>query len=297
MNYTINIENAREESGKILLDRLIDISTSIIKISEGALQLKLLGVSKKKGRKRIDFTDSLSISLIQIKSESTALVLECEPFSSTLKEYQQDLFNTDFFNHTPVSVVIDCYKKVLDDESNEEDLFLDRPLIGELKKLANSFKSNEEIITLSNDDAITGIQLTKDIIESIKVIEQEIPEDQKLIVTGLLEELKFSKYRVKIQIENELLNAYISEDIDTGVIAKYWGKEVTFGGIMHYGLKKTKNFEITRIFEDADSDENYFFKEIPEQTKLIEVRPKNPLMKIKGQWPGDETFEDLINSI
>ncbi len=50
MIYELNIENAKERSGQILLDRLISISQGILKISEGALQLRLSGVIKKRGR-------------------------------------------------------------------------------------------------------------------------------------------------------------------------------------------------------------------------------------------------------
>lgn len=297
MIYTIKIENAKEESGKILLDRLIDLSSSIIKISEGALQLKLLGVSKKRGRKKISYNEALEIKLIRIKDQSTALMVECDSFKSTLKEYQADLFDIDFFDHTPVSIIMDCYKMILDEKIKDQDLFLDRPLIKELKGLSNSFKSNDETITLNNEDTKDDLMLTKEKVDSIKFKEQEIPDDQKLIVTGLLEELKYSKHRVKIQMERELLNAYISENIEPETIARFWGKEVTLAGIMHYGLNLIKNFEITRIFQDTSEDENIFFKEVPKQTKLIELTPKNPLVRWKGKWPGDESLEELIDSI
>lgn len=297
MIYTLNIENAKEESGKILLDRLIYLASSITKISEGALQLKLLGVSNRRGRKKISYDDALEIKLIGIKNKSTALLLECDSFKNTLHDYQTDLFDSDFFNHTPISIMIDCYSVILDENIHDSDIFLDRALIKSLKELSHAFKSPTEILTISNGDMKNYLSLTKDKVESIELKEQEIPKDQKLIVTGILEELKYSKHRVKIQIEEGLLNAYISEKIEPEYIAKYWGKEITLAGIMHYGINFTKNFEITRIFEDTNKGENVFFKEIPRQTILTEIKPQNPLVKWKGKWPGEESFEELVDSL
>ena len=52
MNYEIKIENATETKGTIDLHRLTLIADSIRKVSEGALQIRLRGISLTKGRKK-----------------------------------------------------------------------------------------------------------------------------------------------------------------------------------------------------------------------------------------------------
>jgi len=291
MIYTVNIENAKEESGKIQLDRLIKIVTSFTKISEGALKLKLFGLSNKRGRLGTDIENALSVRLIGLKNQSTALVFECDQFKTKLESYQSDIYETNFFNHTPISIVIWCYKSILNEE--ETNIFIDRPLIHNLKELIHSFKSNDEILSIVNET--DSISLTKNKIESIHSTELKIPEDRKLIINGLVEELKYSKYRVKIKMKNELLNGYISNKIKPERLAIYWGKNITLSGIMHYGINNTKNFEITGIHEE--NDDIQFFKEIPIQSQLVEKVAANPLLRWKGKWPGDESLDELIDSI
>ncbi len=67
MKYEIKIEHALEKSGTINLLRLEAIAEGIRKISEGALQIRLRGVSLTKGRKKISLKDSLKVSLNESK--------------------------------------------------------------------------------------------------------------------------------------------------------------------------------------------------------------------------------------
>ena len=295
MRYSINIENAKEESGKILFDRLYHLTNSCIKISEGALQIKLLGASKKRGRKSIDYSDALQIRLVGIKDKSTALLVECDKFSDTLKNYQIDAFQNDFFEHTPISVLMSCYKTVLEDE-NDADVFVDKQLITEMKKFSEVFSKEGERIIFMNEGTVEDLVLTKSDVTKIKEIEEHIPEDQKILISGIVEELKYSQVRVKVQTDDGIVNAYLSNDFDKQSIANKWGKYVTLAGVMHYGLKGTKNFEILRMF-DSDDNENLFFKELPKQFVLIDKPTNNPLKKWKGSLKGFDDIQEILKEL
>lgn len=52
MNYEFKIEGADEPKGAIDLQRLAFIAESIRKISEGALQIRLRGISNLKGQEK-----------------------------------------------------------------------------------------------------------------------------------------------------------------------------------------------------------------------------------------------------
>jgi hypothetical protein len=295
MIYSINIENAQEESGKILFDRLLHLTSSVSKISEGALQIKLIGASKKRGRKSLNITKSLEIQLTGIKDESTALIVECEKFRDTLGPYQIGLFDSDFFDHTPISVLMSCYRTVLG-VSDEPEVFIDKQLIDEMKKLSEAFVGEGERLVFKNEGTVDDLILTKSDVFNIHHIEDEIPQDQKLIVTGIVEELRYSRFRVKINTDDGLIHAYLSKSIDKGSIASYWGKNVALAGVMHYGPKGTKNFEIMRIYDDEDKSLS-FFRELPKQLKLLDAPPPNPIKKWEGKWHDEESLEELLEDL
>ncbi len=84
MKYEIKIENSSEPSGTIALQRLALLAESVMKISEGALQIRLRGISLTKGRKKTSLKEALKVSLSDIKQGSTVLCLESEKFEKTL---------------------------------------------------------------------------------------------------------------------------------------------------------------------------------------------------------------------
>ncbi len=101
MKYEIKIEHALERNGTIDLLRLEAIAEGIRKISEGALQIRLRGVSLTKGRKKISMKDSLKVSLTSLKEGSTILCLESEEFANTLAPYQTDIFRLEAQQELP----------------------------------------------------------------------------------------------------------------------------------------------------------------------------------------------------
>ena len=73
MKYELKISGAIEESGTIDLQRLATISNGIRKISEGALQIRLKGISFSRGKKKIPLEKSLKVRLTGLKEGSTVL--------------------------------------------------------------------------------------------------------------------------------------------------------------------------------------------------------------------------------
>ena len=99
MKYEIRINDAKERKGTISLQRLALIAGSLRKISEGSLQIRLKGVSTRKGPKKIFLEEALNITLTGIKEGSTCLEFETEPFSMTLGSYQLDVFRQESQNY------------------------------------------------------------------------------------------------------------------------------------------------------------------------------------------------------
>ncbi len=156
MKYEIRIEHSPEPSGTIELQRLAMLAESMMKISEGALQIRLRGVSLTKGRKKTSLKSALKVSLSGLKKGSTILFIESEKFEKTLMPYQADLFRQevqrDLQGQTPVSLFISAFQDAF--RSGSEHELLDKPLLKELKQFKKVFLSNDEVIVFSNQGAV-----------------------------------------------------------------------------------------------------------------------------------------------
>ncbi len=304
MKYEIKIENSPEPSGTIELQRLAVLAESMLKISEGALQIRLRGISLTKGRKKTSLKESLKVSLTSVKQGSTVLCLESEKFEKTLEPYQTDLFRQeaqrDLPEQTPVSLFINTFQNALGRDGGQE--FLDKPLLKELKQFKKIFLSDDEVLTFSNQGSIPELKITKEDFNKIKELEEEIPNPEPVILNGIVEELKYSKLKVRIQTNEGIVDGFLSGDLSSDDIAAYWGKEVTITGTLHFKPGGKSVIEIERVFEASDKD-NYFSRkpksETVEQQLQRQIREKggNHFSEIVGKWPGDEDFEELVKML
>lgn len=299
MKYELKIDHAKDPKGTIDLQRLSTIAESIKKIAEGALQLRLKGLSKAK--KTVKLNDALKISLTGLQEGSTILCLETEKFEKTLPSFQTNLFRQehqqDLPQKTPISLFVESFQEAL--EHPEESELLDKPLLKDLLEFRKSFLNDEEIFSMKNEGSFQVLSLKKSDFKKIRIVEEEIPSPESTIISGRIEELKYSTQKVKIQTSEGLVDAFLSENFNPEEIKDWWGKEATIAGTIHFKPGKRSAIEIERIFE-ASSGDSFFSKKpkhesVEEQInrQLQEGKENNPLKMIVGSWPGEETDEEF----
>ena len=299
MKYELKIAHALDTDGSIDLQRLSNISESLKKIAEGALMLRLKGLSNAK--KTLKLEDALKVTLTGIEKGRTILCLQSEPFEKTLPSFQTDLFRIEYQQDlpqkTPISLVVESFVAAL--QSPEESELLDKPLLKELINFKKSFNGDEEVFSIKNEGSISEFSLRKSDFKQIQVIEEEIPASEGTIINGRIEELKFSTQKVRILTKEGLVDAFLSEKFDTDKIKDWWGKEATVVGTKHYKPGKRFSIEIEKLFDQAGGD-GFFSKKprhenLEEQInrQLKEGKETNPLNLIVGSWPGSETDEEF----
>ncbi len=305
MNYEIKISNAIEEDGKIDLIRLTNIAESISKIAEGALQIRLKGVSLSKGRKKQSLKNSLQVTLSGLKKGSTILCLESNKFKETLDNLQLDIFRSesqlDLQEQTPISLFVSSFKEAKKDSVNPE--LLDKSLLKELKNFKKAFLNDNEIFSISNEGSFEALELNKQDFNKIKILEQETPNPEPVVLNGIVEELKYSKLKVKILTDEGVINGFLSNDLSADDIAPFWGKKITITGINHYKPNKTSVIEINKIHQPNDAD-SYFSKK-PKFSTSVEDQIKNQIDRkfgnsisdIVDKWPDEDKFEDLVKML
>jgi hypothetical protein len=306
MLYEIRISGAEQDDGKIELHRLAILAQSITDIASGALRIRLSGISTERGRKNDRIANAVKIHLSNLKEGSTILEFECDSFKETLAGQQGDAFNAEILevlpDQTPMSLVIESFRESLN--SKEDIRHLDKSLLKKLKNFEKIFLSKEETITFANNGTIPSLSLKEEDFKRIQELEESIPEPQEIIINGVLDELKYSKLKVTIATADGPISGVLSDSFETEEISKYWGKTLTISGRAHYRPDgRMALVYIEKIFEPSEADK-YFSKiskketveqQIQRQQKQLKYR--NHLNEIVGQWPGDESIEDILKDL
>ena len=306
MIYEIRLAGADQDNGKIDLQRLAQLALAITEIAKGALQIRLQGFSTERGRKSDRINKALKIRLADLKPGSTILELECDTFKEALNGHQGDVFRPEILHElpdqTPMTLVIESFMQALD--YKEDASQLDKALLKKLKHFEKVFVSDDESVTMANSGSIPTLNLKKTDFKKIQILEDSIPEPHEIIINGVVDELKFSKSRVVITTSDGIVNGILSEDLEPHEISKYWGKELTISGNAHYLPSGKMSFVyIERLFEPTQAD-RYFSK--PSKKETVEqqiqrqqkhLKAHNLLGEIIGQWPGDESIDEILNTL
>jgi hypothetical protein len=305
MNYELKISNALEDNGKIDLVRLAHIAEGITRIAEGALQIRLRGISITKGRKKESLKNSLKVTLSALKKGSTILCLESQKFEETLDSIQLDIFRSeaqiDLHNQTPISLFVSAFKEASNDQSGSD--LLDKSLLKELKNFKKAFLREEETFIVSNEGTFDSLELNTKSFDKINILEEETPESEPIILNGIVEELKYSKLRVKITTDEGTIIGFLSDDLTDEDISPFWGKEITITGISHYKSNKSSVIEIKKIHDPTSSD-RYFSRKLKKPLSVedqiknqIDRKSGNSISDIFGKWPDELRFEDLVKML
>ena len=261
MNYELRIENLSEEGGAIDLNRLIRIANGIRRISEGALQIRLKGLSLKRGRKKISMQNALRVSLTGMQKDSTVLSLKTQRFEKTLEPFQTNLFlveaQVQLPNENPISLFIKTFQLAMADGDDKQEL-LDKPLLQEVKKMRKAFYSGEEIMIISSEDKAIELEIRDSDFDRIIDLEDEMPEPEPMVFNGAVDMLQYSNSKVKIKTEEGYVYGYLSESLSNPtVFANLWGKEAIFTGTTYFKPGGRSIIEIEEVYECGPGD-SYF---------------------------------------
>ncbi|MBL8012112.1 MAG: hypothetical protein JNJ64_16005 [Flavobacteriales bacterium] len=305
MKYEITIDKPVEGNGHIDLRRLVQLADIIAKVAEGALQLRLRGVSITAGRKQAKLDDALRIDLVGVKKGSTRLQVECSKLGETLKGIQFDAFRHEgqlqLAEQTPMTLFMTTFNDALDNDASKE--FLDKPLLNQLVAFKKVFRAPEESFHISNEGNTKELLVKKESLKRIAVLEESLPEPERIVIQGTVDLLQHSSSRIRVKGPDGVMDGFLSDDLDRTEVAQYWTKEATVIGLVHFKPGGRKSIEVQRIFP-VEQGENYFAKqrkgESTEQQIERQLREKggrNTAKSAVGQWPGDEDFDLLIGQL
>jgi hypothetical protein len=308
MNYDIKIVGDEADNGLIEFDRLNLLTKSTKDIATKALMLQLRGFSNINPDKHIKKALELRLkSLVGSKQDGTSITIDCNNFAETIKGLQLDAFKPkkQLLEASPMSLVINSFRSALNENQNEADI--DKPLLKSLINFKKNFISDNEIFYLANRGTVAEVKLTKNDFQKISLLEESIPNPNKVIVNGKLDEIKVSKGRLGLQTEKGILTVIAKSETVLNTILEYVGKEITISGMAHYNPNGQVSFVEVQEFGKPSKTDKYFSKKpnaMNAQQQLLfqakQGKGSNSLAALEGIMGllkddiSDEQFKEIL---
>ena len=132
----------------------------------------------------------------------------------------------------------------------------------------------------------------------------ETQEPQRIIVSGMLDQLTHSRHTFVLRIGKRMLRGILP----SGHIRAYrdlLGEKVVVDGTTTFQPSGKMTMIVATAIHKA-TEQDAVWEQVPHSSPctLSELRPRNPLPpgesgfgRIFGQWPGDETDEEIVAAL
>lgn len=286
-------------------DRLADILKLIKNISRSALSFETKGFSKRKpGRVDDKIQEATIIYLGETGAGSTQLKLHSPTFAEARFGEQLELFdpnrNPDFLSKTALTLAIEALSSAFDVQSDNK--WYDRSMYDSIADLRKTLRNDTESWELSNQKAESRVEISYKNLTALKKIKLKIPQAKESTISGELQRLSSNskaERKAKIKSQTGIIDAVLADHIDSSDFGAFFGRHIVVEGTAHYRNETDFVLEVERFRTTQPGDEIFSYVGGESIEAQIERQQRsgashNPLSEIAGQWPGDETYEELI---
>jgi hypothetical protein len=284
--------------GRIELDRVEFLAKHIKSIAQKALLLQLYGYSKVSVPQKLNKYLHIFLTRTTGGDGNTILTFDADNFQNI--PVQLDLFKEKqaLNTLTPMALVIKTFNAALSEE--EDKNLLDEPLLDELLKFKKFFHTDTEKVLLSNRSTIPEIEFSRKEIDRIESLFKIIPQPEKTVVAGMIDEMKFSKEQVVLTTsDNKKIVVIVSKKL-FDELKNYFGKEIAISGMAHFKPGGQLSFVKMESFGEPGKAAKILSRKPDKMTmqqqialQLREGKKPNPIDEIFGKWPGNETDEEF----
>ncbi len=306
MNYDIKLINNYEGKGRIELDRMEFLARHIKSIAKKALLLQLYGYSKVSMPKKLNKYLQMFLTQAAGIDDSTVLTVDADNFQNI--PVQLDLFKEKqaLNTITPMALVIKSFSVALSEEDDKN--MIDEPLIDELLRFKKFFQTDTEKVLLSNRSTIPEIEFSKKEIDKMESLFKKIPQPQKTVVAGVVDEMKFTREQVILTTtDNKKIIVLVPKNLFQD-LKEFFGQEIAITGIAHFKPGGQLSYVKMESFAESNEKLKAMFSKKPHRMsmqqqialQLRQGKKANPIDDIFGKWPGNETdeeFEQMLKAL
>jgi hypothetical protein len=278
-----------------LLRSALDVLVDTV---EQSVRLRAEGRSQARGSKP-SWLERASAFTVAIRPGSTVLDLEAPPLAQLVPDRfaQTEMFEPIEPDQSCLDVFAGALRSALEGE-RDSDLF-DDTLIGTLLGLGDLFEHGVQSVEVENG---ARLHVDRSNLEKLRELRRAMPPDQRVRVAGTLDALRHSSRTFELRLEDgEVVRGILAGE--AGEIAEF-GSQLGSQVLVEGTAKFRASGRVLRI--DADSLASTeataglwtgaprpVFSPLGRAELRYPQGPRSGLAAIIGQWPGDETDEEI----
>ena len=143
-------------------------------------------------------------------------------------------------------------------------------------------------------------------LKTVRTLRNRTPAPQAMVISGKLEEIGHTAGQFKLDIAdgNSLRGRVHPEFLNAEALRDLWGKKVSAKGAVHFKPSGAARFIEAEILKTMDKGEEVFERfpvvvqmEAPFVGIAQATEKRINVHDLWGQWPGDESIEELLASL
>ena len=308
VDYKITISGLKAKKGTIPISILKQVLDAILDSSEKILRLCVEGSSRKRGKVPKWLSEAVDFNLTGLEEGSTVLAFEAPYICDINPSYfaQRKLWIDRI---TEDDTAISLLKKTIHDisEDNLESVYLDGGVLKSMQSFKHVFRGNvKELEITSTRQTRDNMIILDSSVNKIDKLKFDTPEPRMTVLSGFFNVIEHSPRRFQLRMDDDktVIGELESSGLGREDMRKFWGQKVTVKGIAHFRPSGKVHFIETKMIRNSQSGDE-ILEQIPSvQTQfsfpekvLDDFNAGSALKKIWGKWPGDESIEELVETL
>ncbi len=283
---------------------LLALIDNLRQAGQRGLRLLLDGASLRRGTVPEWLEASTDFLITGLTPGSTMLQVEAPAFSETIAP---DMRQPDMWREMPgpddsVFTVMGMCLRDTETENADSDRF-DRGVLEGFSRFGRFLGRIDSLEICRQDGKESPFNLTSESMNHVEKLLSKTPEPQTLVVSGKLEQIthKTGQFLLELPGGAQLRGRAHPEFLSAEEMRELWGKKVSVKGPVHFkpsGAARFLEAEILKIMEPAEE----VFERLPIAVQLEApfagvvqaARIPVEISEIWGQWPGEESIEELL---
>ncbi|EPX56092.1 hypothetical protein D187_007434 [Cystobacter fuscus DSM 2262] len=280
-----------------------DLLHIFVEGAQRALRLRVEGRSTARGTQPAWMRSAAQFDLlIEPPSEPGVFRVESRPLRQVLPAnlrpgeapYGLDLAQT----------AVDLFEEGLEDAlagATDSDTF-DEGLVETFSAFARLFEQGVEAIEIVNGRTIP---IDTEGVERVIRLRRQIPAPQAVRIAGTLDTIRHSDRVFTLMLESGAVLKGVAERLEPTRMASLFGKQVVVSGMAVFRPSGSVSRIDVEQMQEASAQESALWSRLPRPLRVsLDTRSlrvvqddRSGLNAIYGQWPGDESEEELVAAL
>jgi len=302
-NYYIRLIGPGSRGRRVVGSLLRDTLDVLVRGSSGAVRLRFEGKSGGPGRTPRWVGVAAQFEFLGLREGSTVIELEAPAFGDVI---ENQLAQEEMFDEVPRDASgLGLFRESLEDalagtiDSDHFDPELLETIQGWSEVLSQGIK---EIEFGNATGAVTRIAQPQ--LDTAKRLRRETPPPQRVRVTGWLDAIRHHDRMFTLKLEDGTTLRGIAEGVQPETLGALFGKKATVSAMAVFRPSgRVLRLEADHI-EHGGEDFSLWSAEPQPLDQPLDERalrqpqgPRSGLNAIIGQWPGDETDEEIFRAL